>query len=225
MSVKLIAVTKPTDDSLTAEQLVAFVARVSNPTNQENHKTAPKLLRYLIDHKHWSPFEHVSMTVEIETSRAIAAQILRHRSFCFQEFSQRYAQSTDYEVVEPRRQDLKNRQNSTNDLPQDVREWFEETQKQLGGLALTAYQQALEKGIAKESARFLLPLSTKTTLYMTGSLRSWIHYIEVRAAKETQAEHREIAEGVRAILAKEFPTVAEALGWEVKPCTSTNTDS
>ena len=220
MNVRLISVTEPMksecdcNEPLTAEELIAFVARVSNPANQNNQQTAPKLLKYLINNRHWSPFELVHMTVEIKTSRAIAQQILRHRSFSFQEFSQRYAEVTDYETYPARRQDNKNRQNSIDDLPDNIREWFESAQEQMQGLGDSLYRAALEHGIAKEQARFLLPLSTSTTLYMSGSVRSWIHYLQLRCGNGTQLEHKEIADAIKAIFVERFPATSEALEWK-----------
>ena len=199
-----------------AEKTMAYIARVSNPANQENDNYSG-LLKYCIKHNHWSVFEQASMTLEIETTRAIAAQILRHRSFTFQEFSQRYAQ-TDHlgEIPIPhlRRQDVKNRQNSTDDLDEFVRQKLELQIKTLFSSAEALYHQMLEEGVAKECARFVLPLATPTKLYMTGSCRSWIHYINLRSAHGTQKEHMEIARECACIFAGQFPAVAEALGWE-----------
>ena len=214
MSVKLISISRDPDCENTAERLIAYVARVSNPTNQANDETAPKLLAYLIKNKHWSPFEMVSMTVEISTSRGIAQQILRHRSFSFQEFSQRYAQATEIVEYPARRQDAKNRQNSIDDLMQADKDWFRDAQKEIATASMSKYDEALARGIAKEQARFLLPLSTATTLYMSGTARSWIHYIQLRADPATQLEHREIAEGCKAIFTQQFPCTSEALGWK-----------
>jgi len=156
------------------------------------------------------------MCVEIKTTRAIAQQILRHRSFNFQEFSQRYAKATEFVTYGARRQDLKNRQNSIDDLPAEVKQWFLDSQKKVQTEGLSLYEQALEKGIAKECARFLLPLNTKTTLYMKGSVRSWIHYIKVRADASTQKEHRDIAQKVKKIFVEQFPNTAAALEWASK---------
>lgn len=195
------------------EGLIAYTARVSNPSNQINTETTPKLLKYLIKNKHWSPFEMVHMTVEIETSRAIAAQILRHRSFSFQEFSQRYAEATEFINYPARRQDTKNRQNSVDDMDESTKWWFEDAQKRLQTTCKDLYDIALERGIAKEQARFLLPLSTKTKLYMCGSVRSWIHYCELRCSNGTQLEHREIAIRCKDILRFIVPSVAEAMEW------------
>lgn len=222
MNVRLISLTQPliqTEDQqapegwrMTPEELIVYTARVSNPANQMNMETAPKLIAYLVKHKHWSPFEMASMTIEIETSRAIAAQILRHRSFAFQEFSQRYAEaSLGFETYEARRQDTKNRQNSIDDLPEETKAWFLEAQRGQQAESEDLYQAALNKGIAKEQARFLLPLSTSTRLYMTGSIRSWIHYLQVRLEKGTQKEHREIAVGIYELFSQNFPNVATAL--------------
>ena len=209
MNVKLITVTPD------AEQLMAYVARVSNPSNQDNEKYAG-LLKYCIKHNHWSVFEQSSMTIEIETTRAIAAQILRHRSFTFQEFSQRYAASTalgDIDLPELRKQDLKNRQNSTDDLDPEMVEKFEKQMITLFSSAKSLYEQMLSQGVAKECARMVLPLCTPTRIYMTGSCRSWIHYINLRSAHGTQKEHMEIAEGCRKVFTEQFPAVSEALEW------------
>jgi thymidylate synthase (FAD) len=216
-SVKLIAATKPEQlvstpeglRTLTAEELVAYTARVSNPGNQANVETAPKLLNYLQDHKHWSPFEMVHVVVEIETSRAIAAQILRHRSFSFQEFSQRYQESSSagYKSYDIRSQDAKNRQSSHDDMPEDWKQEFHDDQQKIWELASNLYDKWIKRNGAKECARFLLPLNTSTKLYVAGSLRSWIHYLEVRCAPETQLEHREIALAIREVLACRFGTV------------------
>ena len=208
--VSLISITKPEDD-LSVEEFIAYVARVSNPGNQYNKETSAKLLKYLIKHKHWSPFELVHLTIEINTSRGIAAQILRHRSFSFQEFSQRYQKVDDYVIYQARRQDLKNRQNSIDDMTQDDKEWFCSAQQKVWELSNSLYSECLEKGIAKEQARFLLPLNTSSKLYMSGSLRSWLHYVDLRASHETQLEHRQIALEVKAILKKHFPFTSEAM--------------
>jgi thymidylate synthase (FAD) len=199
-----------------AEEQIVYTARVSNPSNQSNMDTAPRLIKYLIKHKHWSPFEMSSMCLEIETSRAIAAQILRHRSFVFQEFSQRYSSIEDlgFELYEPRRQDLKNRQNSINDLSPEDQDWYLNTMIDINEQAKLAYKEALNRGIAKECARFLLPLNTKTRIYVNGSVRSWIHYIQVRTDPSTQLEHREIAEECKRIFVEQLPNVAEALEWK-----------
>lgn len=217
MTVKPIAVTKPLIKSkgkeLSADELMAYVARVSNPKNQSNLDTMPKLLNYCASHKHWSVFEQADLTVEIKTSRAIAQQILRHRSFTFQEFSQRYAEAQNFDIYEARRQDTKNRQNSVDDLSDEVKQWFDDAQSEVIVLANNKYAEALDKGIAKECARFLLPLNTSTTLYMKGNVRSWVHYIELRSANGTQKEHQEIALAIKDIFIEQFPMTSEALGW------------
>ncbi len=198
-----------------AEKLMAYIARVSNPSNQDNDKFAG-LLRYCIKHNHWSVFEQSSMTLEIETTRAIAAQILRHRSFTFQEFSQRYASTSELkeiELPELRRQDLKNRQNSTDDLDPDDVEKLNRQMNTLFSSATNLYHQMLELGVAKECARMVLPLCTPTKIYMTGSCRSWIHYINLRSAHGTQKEHMQIAEACRDVFVETFPIVSEALEW------------
>jgi thymidylate synthase (FAD) len=216
MQVRLIALTAPQIDiegqSLTAEGLMAYCARVSSP-HQES-ADYEKLLTYCIAHKHWSIFEMADMTVEIVTSRAISPQILRHKSFQFQEFSQRYAQAQAVEHYTPRRQDVKNRQNSLDDLPPETVEWFDRAQEQMAKESMALYEEALEKGIAKECARALLPLATQTKLYMKGSIRSWIHYLEVRTDPSTQKEHRDIADAVRKIFMEQFPVTAAAMGWK-----------
>ena len=209
MNVELISITPD------AEKTMAHIARVSNPDNQDNPKYAG-LLRYCIKHNHWSVFEQSSMTLQIETTRAIAAQILRHRSFTFQEFSQRYAASTKLgtlELPKLRKQDDKNRQNSTDDLDPKIIESLNMQMGTLFGSAMALYNQMLELGVAKECARMVLPLCTPTKLYMTGSCRSWIHYINLRSAHGTQKEHMDIAEDCRKVFVKEFPSVSEALEW------------
>ena len=204
MGVKLIHCTPD------AERLIVKMARVSAPENADNMETGPRLLRYLIKHRHWSPFEMASMCVQIETERDIAAQILRHRSFSFQEFSTRYAKTASAEIPALRRQDTKNRQNSFDDLDPELTEKL--MTKAAGSLlnAYRTYDQLLEAGVAKECARRILPLCTPTTLFMHGTLRSWLHYIDVRADPSTQLEHRVIAEGCRDIFSREFPVIAEA---------------
>lgn len=213
--VKLIAVTKPVGEleHLSSEELISYVARVSNPSNQMNTETAPKLLNYCIKNSHWSVFEHNSLTLEITTTRAIAAQILRHRSFVFQEFSQRYAKSSNYIPCEARAQDVKNRQNSTDTLDESTKKWFEDKQQEIWKTSKEAYDTALFLGVAKECARMLFPLNTETTLYMTGNLRSWIHYINLRSENGTQKEHSDIALACKKIICEQFPNVVEALGW------------
>lgn len=214
MQVQLISVTKPCDSEINPEQLMGYCARVSSP-NQNDTSTASRLLEYCIKRGHWSVFEMADMTVEIETSRAISAQILRHRSFSFQEFSQRYAQTTSFETYPARRQDVKNRQNSIDNLPDIEKAWFLGAQKEMQSLANGYYNEALEKGIAKECARFLLPMSASTKLYMKGSVRSWIHYLQVRSHSSTQQEHREIAEEIRKIFESQFPYIYNAVFGEL----------
>ena len=212
--VNLIALSKPsvTTDCNTAGDLIAYTARVSNPANQNNTQTAPRLLKYLIREQHWSPFEMVHMTLEIKTTRDIARQILRHRSFSFQEFSQRYAEATGFETREARLQDEKNRQNSVETDDKKLQEWWQMQQKKVQGQAELAYKDALKKGIAKEQARALLPEGmTQSTLYMAGSLRSWIHYCELRRGNGTQKEHMEVAEKCWDIIGVHFPDIVEAL--------------
>ena len=213
--VRLISITKPVGEiaNLSPEELTAYVARVSNPSNQMNTETASKLLGFCIRNNHWSVFEHVSFTVEIKTSRAIAAQILRHRSACFQEFSQRYAEVTENEFYPARSQDLKNRQNSIDNMSNEDKEWFDMAQKTVWQNSTTLYKEALKKGVAKEQARFLLPLSTQTTIYMTNNVRNWIHYIDLRTKNGTQLEHKEIAEEIKAIFKNEFSEIAKAKEW------------
>ena len=209
MNVKLVSITPD------AEKTMAYIARVSNPSNQDNEKFAG-LLKYCIKHNHWSVFEQSSMTLEIETTRAIAAQILRHRSFTFQEFSQRYADSTKLGTIpipDLRKQDLKNRQNSTNDLDEFVKQKLELQMNTLFSSATALYQQMLEEGVAKECARMVLPLCTPTRIYMTGSCRSWIHYIDLRSAHGTQKEHMDIAQACKTVFIEQFPIVSEALEW------------
>ena len=209
MKVKLIQATP------NPEQNMAYIARVSNPKNQDN-ESFEGLLKYCIHHQHWSVFEQAYMTLQIETSRAIAAQVLRHRSFTFQEFSQRYADSTELGKIplpELRRQDVKNRQNSIDDLPNEIAENFRKRIKLQFDHAVDLYEDMLEAGVAKECARFVLPLATPTRIYMSGSCRSWIHYINLRSSNGTQKEHMEIAEDCKKIFAEQYPTVAKALGW------------
>lgn len=177
----------------TIGEIMAYVARMSNPGNQHNNKTAPQLLAYCLEHGHWSVFETCSLTVSVQTSRAIAQQVIRHRSFCFQEFSQRYASATTFERYEARRQDRKDRQSSIDDLPESDKTWFEEAQDKVWELAFGLYTEAIRRDIALECARFLLPLSTTTKIYITGNVRSWIHYLLARCKKGVQKEHRDIA--------------------------------
>ena len=210
MTVKFISITPD------AEKTMAYIARVSNPKNQDNENFSG-LLRYCIKHQHWSVFEQSSMTLEIETTRGIAAQILRHRSFTYQEFSQRYADSNllgEIELPELRRQDDKNRQNSIDDLEPEVVEKFNRQMNTLFSSAFGLYNQMLQAGVAKECARFVLPLATPTKIYMTGSCRSWIHYINLRSAHGTQKEHMDIANACKKIFIKQFPAVSEALEWD-----------
>ena len=210
MTVKLISITPD------AEKTMAFIARVSNPANQDNENYS-KLLAYCIKHNHWSVFEQSTMTLEIETNRGIAAQILRHRSFTFQEFSQRYAETNllgeEIPLPELRRQDTKNRQNSTDDLPVDLKiELYGKIQDHFDA-AQDLYKELLECDVAKECARFVLPLAVPTKIYMTGSCRSWIHYINLRSAHGTQKEHMVIAEECKKVFSEQFPAVSEALEW------------
>ena len=194
------------------DNLVAYMARVSNPSNQNNKDTAPKLIRYLIKHKHWSPFEMVSMCLKITTTRAIAAQILRHRSFSFQEFSQRYAKVTDNPVIPNiRRQDTKNRQNSIDDLDDYTVQDLQLKAKQLFQLSTSLYNEMIDAGVAKECAREVLPLSTSTTLYMHGNLRSWLTYADLRSGNGTQYEHKLIADQVKEMIGVYFPQCYAAM--------------
>jgi len=199
-----------------AEKTIGYIARVSNPNNQDNPKVAG-LLAYCIKHGHWSVFEQAHMTLEIETTRGLAAQILRHRSFTYQEFSQRYADSSMLADVIPlpklRRQDTKNRQNSTDDLDRFIVQDFELEMQKHFAEGMKLYKKMLDEGVAKECARFVLPLATPTKLYMTGSIRSWIHYIDLRSSHGTQKEHMDIAEACRDIFIEQFPATAEALDY------------
>ena len=222
MKVRLVSITEcKLPDIPSVDELIAFCARVSSPQNQTNHETAPKLIAYLIKNKHWSPFEMVGMCVEITTSRAIAQQILRHRSFSFQEFSQRYAAATAFEPIELRRQGTKNRQGGEEVIDpvlldnseqqadviasDDIRLHLEESK--------ALYERLLKAGVAKECARFVLPLTTQTTLYMHGTVRSWIHYLEQRLDNHAQKEHRLIAEEIQCIFKEQFPKTSQAIGW------------
>ena len=198
-----------------AEKTMAYIARVSNPKNQNNDDYS-KLLSYCIKHEHWSVFEQSFMTLQIETNRGIAAQILRHRSFTFQEFSQRYADSAqlgNIPLPELRRQDFKNRQNSIPDLPNELKKRFNTKIAAHFKDASDLYEELLAEGIAKECARFVLPLATRTRIYMSGSCRSWIHYINLRSAHGTQEEHKNIAQNCKSIFKKSFPIVSKALNW------------
>ena len=208
--IKLVSVTAD------AEQHMAYVARVSNPKNQNNDKFAG-LLKYCIKHGHWSVFEQAFMTIEINTTRGLAAQILRHRSFTFQEFSQRYADTnlldTKINVPDLRSQDNKNRQNSIDDIPVSKKENLQSKIATHFADAMHLYNELIKEGIAKECARFVLPLATPTRIYMTGNVRSWIHYIDLRSANGTQKEHMDVAKGVKEIFIEQFPNVSEALEW------------
>lgn len=194
------------------EKLIAYCARVSS-SNPENPDFVG-LLSYCIKNSHWSIFEMGSMCIEIETSRAIAQQILRHRSFHFQEFSQRYAKATSFETYKARRQDTKNRQNSINDMSKEDCKWFQDAQENIQEIAETVYKEALALGIAKEQARFLLPLSTTTKLYMHGTIRDWIHYINLRTGHGTQKEHADIALSIQKIFLDNLPIIGNALNWK-----------
>ena len=218
MKVKLISYSKPStlmygEGLMDAQELIAFCARVSNPSNQFNMDTADKLIRYLIKHKHWSPLEMVSACLEIETTRDIARQILRHRSFSFQEFSQRYADPTkdlDFVLREARLQDEKNRQNSVDTNDTELKAWWDAKQKFLIDYVKTTYAEAIEKGIAKEQARAILPEgNTVSRLYMNGTLRSWIHFIDLRSGNGTQKEHMEVARECAKIIAEAFPMATD----------------
>jgi thymidylate synthase (FAD) len=224
MSVKFISVTQPSlEKEMTPEEFIVYIARVSNPSNQMNVETAPKLINYLIKHKHWSPFEFVDITVEIVTRRSIAAQILRHKSFSFQEFSQRYSSATNIQDIELRKQADKNRQSSaepfnpiiyrsvggsvisTHHASNAVSEFLEASMK--------LYSELIDAGVAREVARDILPLATETRMFMKGSVRSWIHYLELRSAEDTQKEHREIANQIKDIFIKQFPNISNALNF------------
>ncbi len=213
MNVKLVTVTPE------AEQQMGYIARVSNPNNQGNPAVAG-LLGYCIKHGHWSVFEQAHMTVEIETTRGLAAQILRHRSFTFQEFSQRYADTNlladEIPMIDLRHQDTKNRQNSTDDVPPNKKQDYQEKIAEHFVASMDLYNDLLAAGIAKECARFVLPLATPTRIYMTGSVRSWIHYIELRSAHGTQKEHMDLVHEVRQIFKQQFPICTNALNWEFK---------
>ena len=210
MNVKFVSITPD------AEKMMAYIARVSNPANQQNEKYSG-LLKYCIKHNHWSVFEQSSMTLEIETTRGLAAQILRHRSFTYQEFSQRYADTKLLDDTIPlpqlRKQDTKNRQNSTDDLDEFLVQDFQLEMTKLFESSMNLYNRMLDSGVAKECARFVLPLATPTRLYMTGSCRSWVHYINLRSAHGTQKEHMDIAHRCREIFVEQFPNVSEALEW------------
>ena len=210
---------------MTPEEFVVYIARVSNPSNQMNVETAPRLIKYLIKHKHWSPFEFVDMTVEIVTRRSIAAQILRHKSFSFQEFSQRYSSATSVQEVELRKQADKNRQSSAESFDPMLSGSILSNYKVGGEVkasdavtdflqsSMRLYSELITAGVAREVARDVLPLATETTMYMKGSLRSWIHYLELRTAEDTQKEHRDIANGIKQLFIENFPNISEALEW------------
>ena len=206
MKVELVTVTP------NAEENIVKIARVSS--KRTDKKSKPEgLINYLIKHSHWSPFEHAYMTLEIETSKAIGIQLIRHRSFTFQEFSQRYAEVADFETYPARRQDSKNRQNSVDDMSDKDKIWFLDAQDSAQVLSASLYHDALDRGIAKEQARFLIPMSSKTKLYMTGNIRSWVHYLDLRCRVDTQKEHRDIALAIREILKKELPIISKAVAW------------
>lgn len=218
MQVKLISVTKSLIDEkdLSPEELIVYVARVSNPSNQLNSETSDKLISFLVKNKHWSPFEMVDMTVEIVTSRGIAQQILRHRSFSFQEFSQRYAEVTDMEPVQLRKSGATNRQSSLEEFNPNIgNNYFQIDANQLIKNHLenceNLYKSLLEVGVAKECARFVLPITTQTKIYMKGSIRSWIHYLQIRCDEHTQLEHRQIAMDILDIFKHSFPNISKAL--------------
>lgn len=203
-SVKLISVTP------NAEKLIVYCARVSSPENQKSQKI-DKLIQYCIKHNHWSIFEMANMIIQIDTQRAISSQILRHKSFSFQEFSQRYSKIQDYIPCHARLQDNTNRQQSIDNCSELDKKWFLESQKEIWDLCFTKYQESCEKGIAKECSRFFLPLNTKTTIYMNGNIRNWIHFINLRGQNGTQKEHRDLVLGIKKIFNKEFPIVSNAL--------------
>lgn len=228
MNVKLVSTTKSlvTEKELSTEELIVYIARVSNPSNQLNSESSDKLISYLAKNKHWSPFEMVDMTVEIVTSRAIAQQILRHRSFSFQEFSQRYAEATEFEKVQIREQSIKNRQSSKEDAEfekldgvQYTEDWTSNEYKGSASSLIMShittcnnlYKALIKSGVAKEVARMILPLTTQTKIYMKGSIRSWIHYLQIRCDEHTQLEHRQIAEEIRKIFTENFPNISKAL--------------
>jgi thymidylate synthase (FAD) len=214
-NVELVAITKGVGklDKISSEEIITYVARVSSPQNQMNFNTSSKLLKYCLDNKHFSIFEHSFMTLEIKTSLSIATQIIRHRSFFVQQFSNRYSTSQKYVKHDARRQDVKNRQNSIDDMTESDKKWFKDAQEKLWEMSSDMYNQALNMGIAKELARMLLPTSTETTLYLTGNVRSWIHYIMVRTDPSTQKEHRDVAEACKKIFAEQHPQIASALNW------------
>lgn len=209
--VKLVSITHPVLSDLsefTPEELIVYIARVSNPSNQLNRDTASKLISYLIKHKHWSPFEFVDMTVEITTRRSIAAQILRHWSFSFQEFSQRYSNATKVQPIELRKQADKNRQSSTDLIDDEALKTLVINSQVF---SQNVYDKLIEAGVAREVARDVLPLSTETTMYMKGSVRDWIHYLELRTSQDTQKEHREIANAIMELFKQNFPNIHNAI--------------
>ena len=212
MAVKLISVTNPLVEGINnAEELIVYCARVSNPSNQLNVETSPKLIRYCIEHGHWSIFEQASMCVEIKTSRAIAAQIIRHKSFAVQEFSQRYSKTTSFEDIEFRMQGKTNRQ-----VGDDVVNLTDELQSNVDSalsFCKIVYDKLIDNGIAKECARMILPLTTSTTLYLNGTVRSFIHYLQLRTKQDTQKEHRDIALEIQNIFKQQFPNISNALNW------------
>lgn len=214
--VDLISITKPEGMDISHEEYIAYIARVSNPENQHNHETSGRLLKYLIEHKHWSPFEFVDVTFQIQTRRSIAAQILRHRSFSFQEFSQRYSNATRIESIELRKQAEKNRQSSTEVFDPVIKYGYHLTSASSiiqahNNMSLDLYEELLMAGVAREVARDVLPLATETTLYMKGSVRSWIHYLQLRLAPDTQKEHREIAHQILTRFTSHFPIIGDML--------------
>jgi thymidylate synthase (FAD) len=219
ITAQVVALSQPIEAATqckTPEEFLAYTARVSNPANQNNNETADRLVRYLIKHKHWSPFEMVHLTLEINTTRDIGRQILRHRSFAFQEFSQRYAVATTFVTREARLQDTKNRQNSIQTDDDNIKAWWDLAQHSMSVQAQAIYSEALEKGIAKEQARAVLPEGlTATRMYMAGTLRSWIHYCQLRCANGTQLEHMEVARAAWATISDIFPNVAIALEEEI----------
>jgi thymidylate synthase (FAD) len=215
MKTKLISITDSliSEQKLSPEELIVYTARVSNPENQLNTETSDKLLHYLIKHKHWSPFEMVDMTVEITTSRAIAQQILRHRSFSFQEFSQRYSKATKLESIDLRYKGKTNRQSSENSIDIEDHEYFGQKISTLMNDINNLYNEMIDNDIAKECARMILPLTTQTRIYMKGSVRSWIHYLQIRTDEHTQLEHREIADEIKNIFIEKFPNISKALNF------------
>lgn len=213
MNVELVSLTKANINNIemSPEQLIVYTARVSNPGNQMNIETSDKLIAYLIKNKHWSPFEMADMTVEIVTSRGIAQQILRHRSFSFQEFSQRYAEVTEIEPIQLRYQADKNRQSSSTELNETDKQYFDDKVYSFIEQSKNLYVEMLKAGVAKECARFILPITTQTKIYMKGSVRSWIHFLQIRTDEHTQLEHRLIAMEILNIFKENFPNIAKAL--------------